>query len=171
MKMKTLALILACILFGAGPSRAADGPQHQHHHPGSAPAEFAAPPSDALKDSRRWVRYPEPLRLHTLANMRDHLKTLGDIQAALAQGSFDTASTLAEQRLGMSSLGMHGAHEVAKYMPLEMQSAGSAMHRTASQFALVAKDASVTADLKPVLAALARLNDTCVACHAAFRLQ
>lgn len=124
-----------------------------------------------MKDTRQLVKYPAPLRLHTLVNMRDHLATMGEIQAALASGSFDKASDVAEQRLGMSSLEAHGAHEVAKYMPKGMQDAGTAMHHTASQFALVAKDASVTGDLKPVLASLAKLNQTCVACHAAYRLQ
>lgn len=137
--------------------------QHQQHMQGErAPAGPA--------DTRRLVRFPEPLRSHTLANMRDHLQTLGQIQEALATGAFDRASELAEQRLGMSSLRLHGAHEVAKYMPDGMQQAGTAMHRSASQFALVAKDASVTGDLKPALASLATLNQTCVACHAGYRL-
>lgn len=111
------------------------------------------------------------MRLHTLANMRDHLQTLGDIQTALAAGSFDKASELAEQRLGMSALEMHGAHDASKFMPQGMQNAGTAMHRSASQFAIVAKDASVSGDLKSVLASLGKLNQTCVACHAAYRLQ
>ena len=128
-------------------------------------------PSALPRDSRQLVRYPTALRVHTLANMRDHLQTMGDIQDALSKGSFDKASELAEQRLGMSSLEMHGAHEVVKYMPLGMQDAGSAMHRSASRFALVAKDASVTGDLKSVLSSLHQLNQTCVTCHAAFRLQ
>ncbi|MEO7337563.1 MAG: hypothetical protein ABIV63_13375 [Caldimonas sp.] len=115
--------------------------------------------------------YPTPLRIHTLANMRDHLQTMGDIQQALSTGSFDKASELAEQRLGLSSLELHGAHDVARYMPAGMQEAGLAMHRAASKLALVANDASVTGDLKSVLASLHRLNQTCVACHAAFRLQ
>jgi cytochrome c556 len=51
-----------------------------------------------------------------------------------------------------------------------MQDAGTAMHRSASQFATIAKDASVTGDLRPVLAAMARINQTCVACHAGYRL-
>lgn len=71
----------------------------------------------------------------------------------------------------MSSLGLHGAHEVAPYMPKAMQDAGTAMHRAASQFAIVAKDTSVTGDLKAPLAALVRVSQTCVACHAAYRIQ
>jgi hypothetical protein len=122
-------------------------------------------------DTRSFVKYPDALRIHTLANMRDHLLTVAEIQDQLAKGSFDKASDLAEQRLGMSSLELHGAHEVAKYMPKAMQDAGTAMHRSASQFAIVAKDASVTGDLKATLSALARVSQTCVACHAAYRIQ
>lgn len=122
-------------------------------------------------DHRQAVQFPEPLRSHTLTNMRDHLLALGEIQEALSRSDFDRASDIAEKRLGMSSLQTHGAHDVAKFMPKAMQDAGTAMHRSASQFATVAKDASVTGDLKPALAALARVNQTCVACHAGFRMQ
>jgi len=121
-------------------------------------------------DARQLVEFPETLRLNTLANMRDHLLALGEIQEALSRGQFDLASDIAEQRLGMSSLELHGAHEVAQFMPKGMQDAGTAMHRSASQFATVSKDASVTGDLKPALAALAKVNQTCVACHAGYRL-
>ena len=63
------------------------------------------------------------------------------------------------------------AASVAQFMPPGMQSAGTAMHRAASQFAIVAKDASVTGDLQGSLAALAKVSQTCVACHAAYRIQ
>ena len=74
-------------------------------------------------------------------------------------------------RASMSSLTAHGAHEVAKYMPRDMQDAGSAMHRSASRFAVAAQDAAATNDLKPALAALAEVTAQCVACHAAYRLK
>lgn len=122
-------------------------------------------------DARLPVRFPEPLRTHTLTNMRDHLLALGQIQEALARADFDAAADIAEKRLGMSSLQTHGAHEVARYMPKAMQDAGSAMHRSASQFAVATKDASVTGDWKAAVGALARVNQTCVACHAGFRLE
>lgn len=123
------------------------------------------------EDTRIFVKYPDALRIHTLANMRDHLLTLTKIQESLAKGAFDEASDLAEQRLGMSSLGLHQAHEVATFMPKGMQDAGTAMHRAASRFAIVAKDASVTGDVKAPLSALAVVSQACVACHAAYRLQ
>jgi hypothetical protein len=162
------ALILA--LFCCRAAIPADEPAHQHQHR-EDPVAAASATKPMPRDSRQLVNYPTALRIHTLANMRDHLQTMGDIQEALSKGSFDKASELAEQRLGMSSLEMHGAHAVTKYMPKGMQDAGSAMHHSASKFALVAKDASVTGDLKGALASLHQLNQTCVACHAAFRLQ
>ncbi|MEZ5653546.1 MAG: hypothetical protein R3E87_23675 [Burkholderiaceae bacterium] len=141
---------------------APNGGEHGMHH---------ATPGSGAGDTRQLVRFPETMREHTLSNMRDHLVALGEIQQALADGSFDVAAKVAEQRLGMSSLGLHGAHEVAAFMPQAMQDAGTAMHRSASRFAVAANDASATGELKPALAALAEVNKTCVACHAAFRLQ
>jgi hypothetical protein len=141
-------------------------PPGGHAHAMPEHTRQAAQPADA----RQLVVFPDPLRAHTLANMRDHLSALAEIQDALAKGEYDRAAEVAEQRLGMSSLQSHGAHDVAKFMPRGMQDAGTAMHRSASQFATVAKDTSVTGELKPAMAALARLSQTCVACHAGYRL-
>ncbi len=102
----------------------------------------------AMRDGRKLVRYPEALRLHTLANMRDHLRTMVELQEAPAGGQFDKAGGLAEQRLGMCSLDLHGAHELERYMPKDMREAGAAIHHAASRFAIVAKDALVTGALK-----------------------
>ena len=140
--------------------------QQSHQH-GQTP--HAQPPSAA--DGREWVPMPAPMVERTLANMRDHLAALQDIAEHLGMGHFDVAAQVAEQRLGMSSLGLHGAHEVASYMPAGMQAAGSAMHRAASQFAVVAKDAAVTGEPLPVFAGLARITSACVACHAGYRFQ
>ena len=124
-----------------------------------------------MADNRTLVQYPEMLRVHTLTNMRDHLLALGEIQEALAAGAFDRAGEIAEQRLGMTSLERHGAHEVAGHMPAEMRDMGTAMHRAASRFAVAANDAAVSGDVRPALAALARVTQSCVACHDNFRLQ
>lgn len=168
--MNRLAFCFALALSAGANSSAlaAEMADHDHRHEHVA---ATAQRQGGAKDARQFVKFPEPLRIHTLANMRDHLLTMAEIQGALASGAFDEASDLAERRLGMSSLEMHGAHEVAKYMPRGMQDAGTAMHHTASQFAIAAKDASATGDIKPVLASLAKLNQTCVACHATYRIQ
>lgn len=152
--------LLAALLLAPSIARPQAHDPAAHHHDDAAST-----------DARRAVRFPEPLRTHTLANMRDHLGALGEIQEALARSDFDRAADVAETRLGMSSLPLHGAHEVAPHMPPAMQDAGNAMHRSASRFATIAKDASVSGDLRPALSALAALNRTCVACHAGFRLE
>lgn len=122
-------------------------------------------------DTRILVKFPPPLVEHTLANMRDHLVALQEINEALGSGAFDKASKIAEERLGMSSLRRHGAHEVAKYMPQGMQDAGTAMHRAASRFALESQNASVTGDLMPALRSLSEVMSACVGCHAGYRLK
>lgn len=125
----------------------------------------------APADTREAVQFPPALRTHTLANMRDHLATLQQMQDALARADYERAAELAEKRLGLSSLEAHGAHEVAPYMPQGMQELGTDMHKAASRFAIEASNAGATGDAKPAIAALARLTAQCVACHAAYRFE
>jgi hypothetical protein len=162
MNPNVLALPMMVTLLTSGISLPATGQTHQHMQSESAPPN---------KDPRQPVEFPSPLREHELANMRDHLSTLAQIQLALSRNAIDEAADLAEKRLGMSSFGLHGAHEVAKYMPAGMQEMGSEMHRAASRFALEAKNAGATGDIRPALAALASVTLQCIACHAAYRLK
>jgi hypothetical protein len=139
--------------------------QHQGHTP--APLGSAPPAGD----TREFVGFPAELRDHTLANMRDHLLALQEIQEYLAREDYTAAAKIAEERLGMSSLALHGAHEVAKYMPPGMQDAGGGMHRAASRFAIEAQNSAVTGEMKPTIAALASVTAQCVGCHASYRLK
>ena len=157
---RILMITLAAVLVSGTATLAVA--QHHHSHDMSTPS---AP------DAREFVKFPPVLVEETLANMRDHLQTLQEIQLQLGMGHPDIAAKLAETRLGMSSLGLHGAAEVSKYMPQGMQDAGTAMHRAASRFAITAQDASVTGDLKPVFAGLAEITAQCVGCHAGYRLK
>lgn len=134
---------------------------HQDHRAHTAPSA----------DSRVLVNFPAELTAHTLANMRDHLLALQEINDALARGDNDKAAKIAEERLGMTSLKAHGAHEVAKYMPQGMQDAGTLMHRSASRFAIEAQNAGVTGNLKSALAALGEVMSACNGCHAGYRLK
>jgi len=143
-------------------------PDHATHMAPPAPAAGARMPSVA---GPALVRFPASLRKHTLTNMRDHLLALAEIQDQLAQQRYDSAAEIAEQRLGMSSLKLHGAHEVARYMPAGMQQAGSAMHHAASKFALTAQESAIDHDTGKALGALATLTQACVACHAGYRLR
>jgi cytochrome c556 len=130
----------------------------------------AAASAIAPSDGRQLVQFPEPMRVHTITNMRDHLLALQEIDEALSRNDFDKASRVAEQRLGMSSLELHGAAHIAPYMPQGMQDIGTQMHRFASRFAVEAQNASVSNDVRPALAALSTVMQQCVACHAAYRL-
>jgi len=121
-------------------------------------------------DTRQLVKFPEPMRLHTITSMRDHLLALQEIDEALSKSDFDKASRIAEQRLGMSSLEKHGASHIARFMPKPMQDIGTQMHRAASRFAVEAQNASVGNDVRPALAAKSTVMQQCVACHAAYRL-
>jgi len=119
---------------------------------------------------RQLVKMPAPMQEHMLANMRDHLAAMGEIQAALAAGKFNEAADIAEQRIGMSSLLAHDASHMAPYMPKGMQDIGSTMHRTASRFAHTAQEAELEGGIPKALNALADLTQQCVACHAGYRL-
>jgi len=120
-------------------------------------------------DARQLVELPAPMQQHMLSNMRDHLKAINEIQQALGTGAYDKAANIAESRIGISSLDAHGASHMAPYMPKAMQDIGTRMHKAASQFARTAEKAAVTGDMRQSVAALAKVTEQCVACHAAFR--
>ena len=155
-------VILGVALAAIGSGALLAGAQtHQHD---------MASPAAAQADARQLVEFPEPMRLHTITSMRDHLLALQEIDVALSKNDFDSAARIAEQRLGMSSLELHGAAHIAPFMPQGMQDIGTQMHRAASRFAVEAQNASVGNDARPALAALGSVMQQCVACHAAYRL-
>ncbi|MGA8033363.1 MAG: hypothetical protein WCB48_13320 [Casimicrobiaceae bacterium] len=161
----------------------AQAPQHDvtrmAQHDMAGPAQNGAMPmgqggtmsmAAPSTDTRELVRFPEPMRLHTIASMRDHLLSLQEIDEALSKNEFDKAANIAEQRLGMSSLEAHDAAHLAPFMPKGMQAIGTQMHQAASRFAIEAQNASVGNDVRPALAALGSVMQQCVACHATYRL-
>jgi len=160
-----LLLVTVWPCFGRAGEKSHDHAQHM-----GAPRN-GTPGTKASVAVPRLVRFPATLRDRTLRNMRDHLLALAEIQDALAGQHYEIAAEIAEQRLGMSSLKLHGAHEVAEYMPEGMQDAGTAMHHAASRFALAAQESAVDRDMNKALAALAMLTQACVACHAGYRLR
>jgi hypothetical protein len=121
----------------------------------------------AGNDSRQLVKLPKPMQAHMLANMRDHLETLNGILQAMANQDLDRAASLAEKRLGMSSLGLHGASHMAPFMPAPMRAMGTTMHRAASRFAIKAQEGDALA----AYGALKNVTAACVACHAAYRIR
>lgn len=118
-------------------------------------------------DSRVLVTLPAPMQEHMLANMRDHLRTLDQINRALAEGRWNDAAEVAETRLGVSSLAAHGAEHMAPYMPKPMQAIGNAMHQAASDFAVHV----VEGDLGAAMQRLSLVTRQCVACHETYRIR
>jgi hypothetical protein len=170
-----IGVFVTAALLGIGVAAGAsaqdhDPSMHQHDHGMSRDEPAKMHGADPIVDTRQMVYFPNQLRERTLANMRDHLLSLQQVHEALSTLDYDKAADIAEHRLGMSSLGLHGAHEVAKYMPQGMQDIGTAMHRSASRFAAAAQESAATGDIKPTLAALSRLSGACVACHASYRV-
>lgn len=97
--------------------------------------------SQAVEDSRKLVQFPEMMQQHMMSNMRDHLHTLEEVFAELARGNADGAAEIIEARLGMSSLGLHGAAHIAKFMPEPMQAMGTELHHAASRFVIAVQNA------------------------------
>lgn len=120
----------------------------------------------AAEDTRQLVQFPAMMQQHMLANMRDHLQTINQILIYMSENQLNKAGDLAEARLGMSSLTLHGASHMAKFMPKGMQEAGTNMHKSASRFALKAQEG----ELQPAYKALSEVTSTCVACHAGYRV-
>ena len=110
---------------------------------------------------------PAMMQQHMMSNMRDHLVALNEILLNLASGELDLAAEIAEQRLGMSSMDLHGASHMAKFMPRGMRQAGTSMHRAASRFALTAQEG----DELPAYKALSAVTSACVACHSGYRIR
>lgn len=131
-------------------------------------------PVTAVEDDRELVELPPAMQAHMLANMRDHLRALDEMLSALAGGNIDEATEIAEKRLGMSSLSLHGAEHLARFMPEDMRAIGTQMHRAASRFVIVARDAELEPGLESqhkVYEALQAITENCNACHQAYRIR
>jgi cytochrome c556 len=123
--------------------------------------------SFAADDARMQVELPAMMQQHMLANMRDHLAAINEILVYLGNGNLEKAADTAEYRLGMSSLKVHGASHLAKFMPEGMRQAGTAMHSAASRFALKAQEGDALAAYD----ALSGVTSACVACHSGYRIK
>jgi hypothetical protein len=133
-----------------------------------------AAPGQEREDARELVKLPPMMQRHMLANMRDHLKALNAILDDLSRGDVTAAAEVAEKRLGLSSLALHGSGHLAQFMPEGMKAIGLRLHKAASRFVIVAKDAELEPDRKALhetYAALKEITDACIACHDIYRLR
>ena len=110
------------------------------------------------------------MRDHMLENMRDHLLALTEIQQHLALEEYGKAATVAENRLGMSSLSSHGASHMARFMPAAMQQIGTQTHKAASRFAIIVQEGGLEGSTPKIAKGLAGVMQQCVACHSSYRV-
>ncbi len=164
-------MTISMLIVMSGAAAAQDMPMSMPMHGGAAAASDSAPTDAGHGDARVPVRFPPALRREVLATMRMHLQGLAEIQQAMTQGRFDDAARLASMTLAMSS--MHGdqAAQEARYMPPGMRELGARLHMQAGEFILAAQDATATGDHHKPQTILGHMMQTCVACHAAYRLQ
>lgn len=123
-------------------------------------------------DQRQLVLYPRPVYEATLANMREHLRGIHDVQRLVGEGRYSEAAEAAERGMGMGhNHGTEGAGAEHQFMPKGMMLLGRNMHTSAANLATTLRDAEVTDELQPIFAALGEVTANCVACHDAYRLQ
>lgn len=136
---------------------------------------FALPVgSDEMEDTRILVELPKDIENKMLVNMRDHIRALDDIIHAVQSGNYENAESIAESRLGWSSLVRRGDQEVADHWPKPMKAMADQMYEAGSNFVIVAQNASVEdtkESYKTVIAALGRMTSACRNCHEAYRLR
>ena len=130
--------------------------------------------ADEMKDTRTMVKLPTDIEEKMLVNMRDHIRALDDIIHAVQAEEYDKAESIAESRLGWSSLVRRGDQEVAKHWPEPMQKMADQMYRTASDFVIVSQNASVEdskESYQKLIAALGDVTSACRGCHEAYRVR
>jgi len=174
--MKRLGVLILLVGFLGGlPPAWGQNSMHMQHMQQLGTGSAKLPPgSSGPEDSRELVALPPPMQEHMLGNMRDHLVTLNEIIGDVAEGKFDAAAKLVEQRLGMSSLSLHDAEHLAPFMPKPMQDFGTSMHRAASRLVITLQDASLSPTfdtLRDVNRGLHEITTACTACHASYRIR
>ena len=130
--------------------------------------------SEEMKDARTLVQLPADIEKKMLVNMRDHIRALDDIIHAVQAGEYEDAESIAESRLGWSSLVRRGEQEVADHWPKPMKAMADQMYNAGSNFVIVAQNASVEDSkegYKKVIAALGQMTSACRNCHEAYRLR
>ena len=127
-----------------------------------------------MEDTRTMVKLPSDIEKKMLVNMRDHIGALDDIIQAVQAGEYDEAQEVAESRLGWSSLVRQGDQEVANHWAKPMQKMADQMYRSASDFVIVAQNASVEdskESYQKVLSALGEITAACRGCHQTYRVR
>jgi hypothetical protein len=118
-------------------------------------------------DFRTLVEIPEKQRLVLQEDMLDHLAVLNEINHFLAENDLKSAAEVAESGMGRSLLSKYQDQDMrpGRYMPVEMRKIGWELHKSAAEFAKVARQGN----LQKALLAYHRITSACVACHYSYR--
>ena len=130
---------------------------------------IAATVAVAEDDPRTPIKFPPDMRGAFLEHMRQHMDSLDDVMAELANADFKGAANVAREQLVAGSGAGFG-----RYLPIEFREMGMGMHRAAADFADVADAVPAdptAADWNKTVAALQAISNQCRACHSSFRLQ
>jgi hypothetical protein len=123
------------------------------------------------EDARQAVEMPALQRSLMREDMVHHLTAFNEVLVLLNAGKLKEAADVAEADMGLSSMGKHAAKTQGKgpgrFMPDGMRSIGIGMHKSASEFAELARKGDLVASYK----ALEPVTGACVACHAGYRLK
>lgn len=122
---------------------------------------------DDRKDMREFVEIPEGPRQVLREDMLDHLAVLNEILDYLGQNDLAAAADAAEAGMGRSLLGKYQDVDMrpGRYMPEEMRKIGRNLHKSAGEFARIARSGDLEASHK----ALHELISQCIACHYSYR--
>ena len=136
-------------------------PAHADEH---KPHGDSIPAAKHQPDTRVLVEFPDDAK-HFLETMRQNLSDINDIHRAIAESNFERAAQIAEFNLGLGGLKTHNA--LAVDMPDGMRNMGMAFHEASSQLARSLKEK----DVAKTLDGLANVTQTCVMCHATYRVR
>jgi hypothetical protein len=132
-------------------------------------ALFLVSTAAVAEDTRQLAKLPAPAQEALREEMQGNLVALNEILSLIAAGKISEAGEVAEAKLGMSAMGKHRTKPLearpGAHMPQAMHGIGIEGHKTASEFATVAK----SGDRDKALALLPNLTTACVACHFSYR--
>lgn len=124
-------------------------------------------PVMSREDVRELLELPAEIEAQLFADMRAYVAAVDDILNSMAREDWKKAASIAENRLGMRWHQEQAHRKTENALPEGMQAAGLQMHKAASEFAEVARQAKPGAARR----ALSEISMTCVACHIQYRLR
>lgn len=153
---RTLAITISSVIIAAGISFAEEGQMHEMMHKQGGPKA----------DERTELKIPAPMKVMQKHMMRQHMATVAEIAAALAESNLNMAAEIAKGKLGWNQEEEKRCSTVEKMTgEADFTKFGKAVHQKADELA----DAAKAGNRDKALLALSELITNCNACHTKFR--